>query len=324
MEKITMGYIAYIISILISAFRPIFFKKLSNYTAITIYISLITMFIGSIIYIIIDLYKKKELNGNTIKEKILKSFEIKNFLLSITSEIRFITKIYGIILLPITISIPLSQIWIIFAIIFDKIINKTELNMWKYISIGIITIGSIVINFDQILLSKKSNKMNIHIYNYIVGITLILLSSILRGYLLTEFQNIAIKTNPGETLMIESVGALIVMTPIIIIGIILNKIKIPNWKLIIMLLLSLTFLFDIGILLKFYGLKYIKEYHIIVLSSLSVIISVIFGFILLSESITLYKLMGILLISSGFIISYKNEFTNFYDKYIKIYIKNNL
>lgn len=291
-------YIFFILSAIIAAFRPVVFRKYKDYFIFGMFLSVLSMYIGSLLY----MFYESRMNDNyNFKKKLLEEFNRKNLALSVISQIRFLTKQYAAILLPLTISIPLNNLWLVTATIFDKIINKTDISTMEYISIGILIIGGIIINFDKILNTKQMDNVS-HI-NYIFGIVLILISIISGGYIYTMMQKI-VSTNmdPGLTMGIESGGALILMTILLIGGLIIGKVKIPSFQGIVTMFLLLTILFNIDILFKFIGFEKISIIESIFLSQVYIFVILLIGIFYYKENITIYKIIGVIIIIIASII----------------------
>ena len=92
--------IFFILYSILSAFRPIFFIKFKEYFLFTILLSLLSMYIGSLLFM---LYEYKTQKDYDILSKIKNVFILKNIFNSCISEIRFLAKQYSYILLPLTI-----------------------------------------------------------------------------------------------------------------------------------------------------------------------------------------------------------------------------
>ena len=119
MKYFDYGHSMFILSVVLASFRPIFYKEYKDYFFITVFFSLLSMYIGGILYSYYNL-KKDE----TIKDKIKYSLEPKNLIYSFISELRFILKQFAVINLPLTISIPMNNLWMLSSAYFGKVINN--------------------------------------------------------------------------------------------------------------------------------------------------------------------------------------------------------
>jgi len=282
---------AYITSVIISAFRPLLFKHYKDYMLYTIIVSLFSMWIGSVVYQLYEGGPSKVLSG------IKNSIKWENIKLSLLSEARFITKMFSLLFLPVSVSVPLSELKIISGAYFDNIINNVSYTPQKVISIILLIISGTFIG-----LGDYADKGRTTLSNYIFGGILMLISIILGGYMLIKFRNIAIEKGPGETMMIESTGSLILLAPLLLL------IKHPPWRLSLILLLSTTLVFNIDILLKFIGLRGITIYQAIIFSAISTLISAILGAFMFGESLTTMKLVGLAVMISTIIYNgYRTE-----------------
>ena len=275
-----LGTIAYIISSIIAGFRPALFKYYKKYMLFTIIISLISMWVGSALY----LYYEGGID--CIKEGIIESVQWKNMKLSLLSETKFMSQAFSLIFLPISVLVPMKQLKFVSASYFDHLINGASYDITMVISIILLIVSGITIGLSDYQSSSKSYGY----MSYMAGMMLILVSVVLSGYLLISFQNIVIKEGAGKTMMIESTGALLLMLPLLLV------VEWPSWRLVILLLIGTTFVFNIGILLKFIGLRKISTYEAIVLGVITTIVGTILGPILFDETMTLMKIVGLLTI----------------------------
>ena len=302
--------IFFVLYAIISAFRPVFFVKFKEYFLFSIFLSLLSMYIGSILYM---LYEYKTKKNYKILTKIKDTFKFKNILNSVIAETRFLSKQYSYILLPLTVSVPLSSLSLISITIFDKVINKVKSNIYEYTSIIFLVIGSIIINFDKIL-NRKTN--NISIKKYIIGIISALVAVVLSGYIYITFQKLTyIKKDPGYTMGVESGGSLVLVTIILIILIVFKKVNIPNLKIIIIMFVLLTFLFNIDIIFKFIGFESIPVLFSVFLSQFSVLITFLIGIFYFKEKVTKFKILGLIIIIlasvSGILLAEKSILKKF-------------
>lgn len=290
-------YISFILSVILSSLRPLLFKRYKEYFFITVYLSNLSMYLGSLLYM---MYESKEKENYGLINHIKKTFLPKNIILSIMSSIRFISKQLSYILLPLSVSVPLTNLWIISAVIFDKILYAGIISSVQYISIGILLLGAILVSFDKII--GNSNR-NISTMNYFYGLFSVLISIIFGGYVYTKFKDIvSVNLDPGFTMGIESGGSVIALTLIMIVGYMFNLFNIPKVEDMVIIFLLLTFLFNISIILKFIGFEKVPLVDTILISQSSIIVSVLVGFLYFKESITIHKIIGIIAIIIGSVI----------------------
>ena len=123
----------------------------------TVYLSLISMYSGGLGVMYYNLKK-----GESFKDKIIETLTPANLLNSFISELRFILKQFAVINLPLTISIPMNNLWMV-SVYFGRVINNEIPTMKEIISIGILIIGAVVLNLNTLLKSGsvkvKNNKV---------------------------------------------------------------------------------------------------------------------------------------------------------------------
>ena len=293
MKYFDYGHSMFILSVILASFRPIFYKEYKDYFFITVFFSLLSMYIGGILYSYYNL-KKDE----TIKDKIKYSLEPKNLIYSFVSEMRFILKQFAVINLPLTISIPMNNLWMLSSAYFGKVINNETPSIVQIISICVIILGSVILNLHKIF---EKNSKQFDKKSYIKGITALLLSTFLGGYIFSIFKHISTETqDPGVTMSIESGGSLIIAALILLYDRLTSKIiNIPSFKNSMIMFFSLTFLFNIDILLRFIGLSKIPQMDSLFLSQIGTIIPVLVGFYFYKEKMNLNKLLGMGVITFG-------------------------
>lgn len=293
MKYFDYGHLMFILSVILASFRPIFYKEYKDYFLITVILSLLSMYVGSILYMYYNLKEDEK-----IIDKVKITLTRENIINSLISEARFMLKQYAVISLPLSISIPMNNLWMVSSTYFGKTINDETPTMNQLISISILIVGSIILNLNKIFepSSKKFDKST-----YLKGLTALLLSTTLGGYIYSVFKNITTKTqDPGLTMGIESGGSLILATLYLIYDRLTSKtINIPPLKTLILMFFSLTFLFNIDILLKFIGMARISQMETVFLSQIGNLIPIIIGFFVYKEKLDLNKILGFLVILFG-------------------------
>ena len=238
---------------------------------------------------------KKKNKDYDMDAKMKSIFSWKNVLTSWLSEIRFIMNQYSFILLPLTISIPLSSLWLVSVTIFDKIFNKVKANVFEYMCIGFLIIGGIIVNFDKILNTQSGD--NILTKHYIIGVICSLIAIVLSGYVYIVLQKLTHETHdPGYTMGVESGGSLLAAWSIFGIMWFFNKVNIPDFQTGLVMFIALTFLFNIDIIFKFIGFETIPVLMSIFLSQIYILITFAIGIFYYKESLTKYKVIGLVII----------------------------
>lgn len=230
---------------------------------------------------------------------LINKFKYKNVVPGFLSQIRFLSKYYGINLLPSFIGIPLSLTWIIFSVVFDKILNNAYYDIYKYIEIGILLIGLLFINIDK-LLNKKSRKQ-INLF----AILLILISSVLDGYLTTYFRNYTIEFNsPFRAILLEGSGSAMTMVFVVIFFMLFkrNKLSFPSYKVLLMLVLS-HIMFATSYYFNRYGMARIEQIRGVIFTSISVVLSIFLSIFYENEKLNKFEMFGIFLVIFSILLS---------------------
>ena len=261
----------------------------------TIFLSLLSMYAGGLGFMYYNL-KKEE----SFKDKFLETLSSKNLLNSLLSEIRFILKQFAVISLPLTISIPMNNLWMVSSTYFGRVINNEIPTMKQLVSIGVLIMGALILNLSKLLEASKGKNSKVN-KNYYRGMISLLVSTIIGGYVYSMFKKISTETkDSGFTMAVESGGALIVATFILMYDVLFcKKINIPSVKKMVLMFSALTFLFNIDILIRFEGLSRIKQLDTIFLSQIGTIIPVMIGFLYYGENLDMYKIAGLLTIIGG-------------------------
>ena len=319
MNNELIGYVIVFIQLLLSQLKPIFFKGV-NYNLInTLTIACICYFLFSLIYVLYkysrdhayfnlkssskDISNNLKLTSNVI-ENLLNP---KIFSISFLSLICFITKYVGIIFLPITIAIPLGSLYIIPVLYFSHIIDGEKITMSDYLASLLAIIGIIIINLDKITHDKQSTQSTIKYNNntYIFGIIITLISLIISGYTAVLGKNISEFVNSGEQMLLNSyVGMLMTFVWLIyyfynsksfklIFG--ANKI-LPTTSELKKALFFFLIIFNISALLGFDSYNYLSILDINSFSNIGLIISFIYAKLFFNEAITMYKIIGTIII----------------------------
>ena len=293
--KFTKGHFYFTMSVILASFRPLFYKKFKDYFFMTVYLSLLSMYCGGVAVMYYNLKK-----GEKLQDKVIETLKPANLLNSILSELRFILKQFAVISLPLTISIPMNNLWMVSSAYFGKVINDEVPSIKQMISIAVLIIGAIVLNLNK-LVESSTNKGSKASKSYYRGIASLLVSTILGGYIYSIFKKISTESqDSGFTMAIESGGSLIIATFLLIYDrLFCNKINMPTMMNIIKMFLALTFLFNIDIILQFEGLSKIKQLDTIFLSQIGTLIPVMVGFLYYGEKITAYKIIGLVTIIAG-------------------------
>ena len=293
--KFTKGHFLFTLSVVLASFRPIFYKQFKDYFFMIVYLSLLSMYSGGLGVMYYNLKK-----GESFKEKVIETLKPENLLNSLISELRFILKQFAVINLPLTISIPMNNLWMVSSAYFGKVINKEIPTLKEMISVAVLIIGAIVLNLNTLLKlgAGKKSKMT---KSYYRGIVSLLVSTILGGYIYSIFKKISTETkDSGFTMAVESGGSLIIATFLLIYDrLFCKKINMPSPMNIVKMFLALTLLFNIDIIIRFEGLSRIKQLDTLFLSQIGTLIPIMVGFLYYGEKMDMYKIAGLVTIIGG-------------------------
>ena len=293
--KFTKGHFLFTLSVVLASFRPIFYKQFKDYFFMIVYLSLLSMYSGGLGVMYYNLKK-----GESFKEKVIETLKPENLLNSLISELRFILKQFAVINLPLTISIPMNNLWMVSSAYFGKVINKEIPTLKEMISVAVLIIGAIVLNLNTLLKSGAGKKSKMT-KSYYRGIVSLLVSTILGGYIYSIFKKISTETkDSGFTMAVESGGSLIIATFLLIYDrLFCKKINMPSPMNIVKMFLALTLLFNIDIIIRFEGLSRIKQLDTLFLSQIGTLIPIMVGFLYYGEKMDMYKIAGLVTIIGG-------------------------
>ena len=220
---------------------------------------------------------------------------------SILDIIRYSFKIIGISLLPLSIALPMAFIWTLFALYFSHVINKIDISMQTYIGIGLALLGVLIINGREFIRTFLGEKTKIPIGTYMIGLVLILISAILRGYIITKLKDYSNYMTPMEDVFNESAVSSIILVVIYIFYLNMAE-SLPTLREYMIYIIYFLFIGTGGIYLASVALTYLKEFEVVAMSSLSIIFSILLGYFILGEPVTIYKIIGGALIIFGTVI----------------------
>ena len=278
--------IIYIITSILTAlflsFESISFKNIKiNAFIITLINSVICFIIFSIIiYFLYTKYPYKFeriKNPYGIKKNPFKNiFNYKIFQIGLISQIYFIIFVYLITIAPISLVVTMSPLWIVFSLIFDKLMNNIEITLSKVFGLIILLFGIIYSNWDKLFINNTNNNTN---NNILLIIILFIIFGILKGYTINIVKEIEKYVQPIEVGFYDYSISIIVSIIVYIIYI-LNPFK--KWKPekfktnnIITILFITLFTTIPYVIFKFISIKNIPEYLFTVLINLSIIFNLI-------------------------------------------------
>lgn len=282
-----LAIVLYVICTALTSCSPIIIKKVKDQKYLYLGLIFLTMYISSTI-------------GIQIFDKDPKyAFEPKNVGFSTLSISRSLSKIFSIANLPVSISTPIGKLSTAFSFLFDKLLYGASLNTFQYISIALLFLGSVIVNFDKILSSKSSSTFSTI---YIIAIIALLGSAIASGYLMNVFYRMERDHGSLETINVDSMIGTFLFLIIYPIMVYQGYFKIPSLQTFLLLLFTVIFFILIPIYVKFYLYYDVSAKESIVISSAGVIFSVILGAIFLNEKITFWKISGLVTVVAGILL----------------------
>jgi hypothetical protein len=302
----------FMLSALIASFRPVFFRTYKFDFIFTIFLSLVTMYSG---YLIMLYFKNPHMTFSEFKEDVMKVYTKENALMSILSEIRFITKQYSFVLLPISLALPISLLYIPATFILNSYMGGSALTIEKLVISLLIVFGVLLSKEKGILheikkISKYISKLgsgmggmsgmgglDIFKNNTFLGVMMGLISVIVGSYVYIKLAQLDKSTkDPLYVMGVESGFSLIIFSLILFGGVMLGKIKLPPMATVIKMFVALLFLFNIDIILKFIGLEKISITQSVYISQIYILSSFLIGFLYYKEKISIRKIIGILIV----------------------------
>lgn len=322
----TIGIVSMFLTLVLSALRPVIFKKAKFNIINSLFMSSIAMLLFSGIYLLYKWYKDPDYF--TIDNKNKNIFNLTSnpfynaviptiFFLSVLSQIRFATQYYSYSHLPISVTVPMTALTTFVVIGFAHYLNKQEITNKQLISAGIVFIGIIVLNLNKILGNSKEANSITH-STYIFCIIILLLSILLNGYLLTEYKDMVENVTPLQVMYNESFGAFCLMLLVMIIYIFTSSKTMKKFTGITKITPTLTetknffiaffFIFNFAIVTRFVALKNLNVIVMAILLNLKVVLSLVFGKFFFNEEITTSKIIGAtLIIMASIMITYYSK-----------------
>ena len=287
-------FIKYSFALMISVLRPILFKEYKKYISSTMLISILCLLIYSN-GIFIYKYYTGIIDKEKLYEKMKKGISLKNVLISCISQIRFSLKFICISMLPLSISIPIAKLDIIFTEFFDYLINGQPITYNIISSTILLLIGIFILNYDKIMNNKSSDNYKLI---YLIGL---IISTILVGFINVYYSNYDKHNDVEDVMYTESAGALIIALIICYYNISRKKEKKPDIKTILTIFLVTLFIFNGSIVLKWELLKTEPLIRNQLIMNLSIPITFLIGLFYYKEKLNIKKFIGLIFVMTGII-----------------------
>lgn len=292
----------YGLALIISVLRPMLFKNYKEYMTTTLLLSTIAMLIFSISSFLYK-YNTGVIDKDELKNKLKKGITPEKLVVSFLSYFRFSFKFVCISALPLSISIPIAKLDIIFTELFNYFINGNPITINMIISTLFLLFGLFVLNYDKIANNKGKDKYN---KIYIIGL---IFSTIFAGFINVYYSNYdkekgdenGYKVEPDDVIYSESAGALITALIVSYYYISNKKEKIPSIKNIGIILILCLIIFNTSVYLKWKLLKSEPLIRNQLIMNMSIPLSFIVGILYYKENFNMKKFIGIIIIITSII-----------------------
>ena len=289
------SYLLFSLSIVLTSISPVFLKTFKQYFFINMLISVLSMFIISVILIKIKSYYEKDY---IFEDKLNLAFKYDNIKLSLVSLLRFFLLQYGVINVPLLISVPLKKLSIITTLLFDRYLYNAHISsIMYYIFFGVL-FGNLVMGGDILFKNEKNLKGQKSQNNtsLVIGIISLILSVFLIGYLVNKFKHIAEQEDELTVTCIQSGAASVIMLFLFFMLYFSNKINIPDFKSLFQMILGIVFILDFALLLKFSAFKQLSIEYSLILSQLGILLGSLIGIFYYNEKLTIIKGIGLVIV----------------------------
>ena len=281
--------IQYIIALIISVLRPVLFKQYKEYITITLVLSILSMLLYSL-----SSFGYKYQTGVIDKEKLTKKLKggvtPKNIFISFLSQLRFTLKFICISVLPLSISIPIAKLDIVFTELFNYYINEVPITFNLILSTGALLIGLFILNYNKIMNTSSTDKYN---PLYLMGL---IFSTIFVGFLNVYYSNYDKENEEDDVVYTESAGALVVALIVCYYYVSTKKEKIPDIKTIGTIFILCLLVFNTSIYIKWKLLKTEPLIRNQLIMNMTIPITFIVGILYYKEKFDTMKFIGIIII----------------------------
>lgn len=287
--------------------QSLFIKKIDIDPVTQNLIFSVILFIFYYIYVKItykfnpDLYKIKKNKFNISSNPFKNIFtNINSWYIGFSITILFLLLIISIKNLPLGIVIPTQMIWLFFALILSKFIRKSTITPKKIISILLVIFGVIIININNIV-NLKDSKSNLT--TTLFYLVLLLIAMLSRAFMVTKVKQIEEDITSYDMMLMEGGTTMILAIVIYIIYFLFQgKLwtfrfpKIVDLGILSLVIILLTYPNQF---LRFESMKLIPENLWTLLSTLGIILSLVYGKIFFGENINSIKILGVIILILG-------------------------
>lgn len=237
-------------------------------------------------------YNKEKRNNKCLENPFKKIFTVDALKIGLSGTFIFLILLFAVKKLPLTFVIPLSLIWMVFAIIFAKILLNEPITKIKIIGLSLVIVGILVMNYHHF----KLNTIDFN-RSTIIFLIIFLLSQVVRGYQLTEIKKLE-KKHTTDELLIMDFGINLISVVIIFIIYRLNPMNkwsvspLESKKVLFVGIIILGTISVIRSYLRFSLVKSLPEISYVLIVNTSLIFTVILSYLFLGEHLTWNQFVG--------------------------------
>lgn len=271
----------------------------------TININIVSVFIIFVIFLLIEFYKykvQKNDNNNPFSKKQIKDIFLKkeSWILGINGTLMFIIGLIAIKNLPLSLSIPIGLLWLLFSLVINKFINNTKITLTKLLGTIIVIIGVIITSFHHFF---NYNNNNQDFKSLVFMISILLFSCLIKAFQVIYVKKIEYKYN-YQQVIVKSYGT----KTIIALFLYLIYLYFPNknWEVrfpqkidLIKLIGIIITLTTLTIFLRYKCIEKLPVSQYNLLTTSIIVFSIIFGKVFFNESIRLNQIIGCFVIFFG-------------------------
>ena len=237
-------------------------------------------------------------------------FQPESLFLGFIGIVSSLLNLYVLKKLPANFVLPLGLLWMIFALFFNKYLRDVDIKQDDVISLGIVIVGLLIMQYQKIFEELKFET------SYLLPIILLIIAQIINAYCIISLKKYEDLTSADQVQLINFSGQTITIVIIYLIFLFypskfLNIKKNDTSEIIKFLLLVITIGYT-GLTLNYTALKNLSENRYTLISSSYVILIVLLSWLFLGESISIYHIIGSIIIIFG--LTYKNIEHRYHNK----------
>lgn len=257
------------------------------------FITVFVIFVSSYLFIT---YKNRETNGEKIdlQKNIYKRSSVVTSLIYTLFTLGIVVSFE---MLPVSIALPITMSAVIFTLLFNKYLNNVNPSKYEMMSIPIIVVGIIMIVYKKEKFEKK----------YMIGIVFGILAAVGIAYVFSAIKkelpkninNAIFKTNIE---LFEFTYITTIILAILAVGYSIYYKYIPDIKQMLKMALFVFIFQYIGYQFYYYAYNVLDTDTFVIIGNIEIPFSLLLGYLLFGENITLKKLAGSILIIGGVLL----------------------